>query len=137
MRPVRSRVSSIEKLFDSLLSYVVCFAYCAIVSEREDWTKRMVVTFQPVQVKAWPNYKLWIKYADGVEGQIDLSDLVGKGVFALWEDKEAFGQVYIGSDGQIAWSDEIDICPDAAYMTITGKTPEELFPNLMTEATYA
>ena len=93
--------------------------------------------FRPVQVKALPDYKLWIKYADGVQGQIDLSDLVGKGVFALWNDKRAFEQVYMGSDGQIAWSDEIDICPDSAYMTITGKTPEELFPNLMAEAIHA
>jgi hypothetical protein len=93
--------------------------------------------FRPVQVKALPNYRLWIKYADGVEGEIDLSDLVGKGVFALWQDPEAFAQVYIGSDGQIAWSDEIDICPDSAYMTITGKTPEELFPNLTAETVYA
>jgi hypothetical protein len=93
--------------------------------------------FRPVQVKALPDYRLWIKYADGVEGEIDLSELVGKGVFALWQDPEAFAQVYIGCDGQIAWSDEIDICPDAAYMTITGKKPEELFPNLTAETVYA
>ncbi len=89
--------------------------------------------FKPVQVKALPNYKLWVKYSDGVEGEIDLSHLAGKGVFSLWNDYTAFEKVYIGNSGQIAWSDEIDICPDTVYMTITGKTPEQLFPNLKAE----
>jgi len=74
-----------------------------------------------------------VRYSDGVEGEVDLGHLVGKGVFALWDDYSAFEQVYIGSDGQIAWSDKNDICPDAVYMMITGKTPEQLFPNLQTE----
>ena len=90
--------------------------------------------FRPVQVRALPNYKLWVRYSDGVEGEVDLGHLVGKGVFALWDDYSAFEQVYIGSDGQIAWSDMIDICPDAVYLMITGKAPEQLFPNLQTEA---
>jgi len=38
--------------------------------------------FKPIQVKVLPNYKLWVKYTDGVEGEIDLSHLVGKGVFS-------------------------------------------------------
>jgi hypothetical protein len=94
--------------------------------------------FKPVQVKALPDYKLWIKYADGVEGVLDLAHLVGKGVFALWEDYTAFQAVYIGGSGEIAWGEQIDICPDAAYLQITGKTPEEVFPNLTkVEISYA
>jgi hypothetical protein len=93
--------------------------------------------FKPIQVKALPNYKLWVKYADGVEGQVDLSHLAGKGIFSLWNDYRAFEQVYIGSGGAIAWTDKIDICPDAVYMKITGKTPEELFPSLQSEVVYA
>ena len=89
--------------------------------------------FKPIEVKALQDYKLWVKYADGAEGEVDLSHLVGKGVFALWNDYAAFEKVYIGSHGEIAWSDEIDICPDKVYGDITGKTPEELFPNLKAE----
>lgn len=92
---------------------------------------------KPIQVKALPNYKLWIKYADGVEGEVDLSHLVGKGVFTLWNDYSAFEKVYIGTSRQIAWTDEIDLCPDAIYMQVTGKTPEELFPSLRTEVVSA
>jgi hypothetical protein len=89
--------------------------------------------FKPIEVKALENYKLWIKYADGEEGEVDLSHLAGKGVFSVWDDYAVFEKVYIGRYGEIAWSEEIDICPDNIYMEITGKTPEELFPNLQTE----
>ena len=89
--------------------------------------------FRPVKVNALPGYRLWVEFADGVAGEIDLSHLVGKGVFALWDDDAAFKQVYIGDVGQIAWSDAIDICSDTVYMEITGKTPEELFPRLVAE----
>ena len=89
--------------------------------------------FKPAEVKALPNYRIWVKYSDGVQGEVDLSHLAGKGVFKLWNNYSAFEGVYIGSSGQIAWSDEIDICPDSIYMKITGKSPEELFTNLRKE----
>ena len=61
---------------------------------------------------------------------MDLSHLVGKGVFSLRNNPLAFEQVSIGNSGEIRWSDEIDLCPDALYMEITGKSPEEVFPGL-------
>lgn len=93
--------------------------------------------FKPVEVKALPNYLLWVKYSDGIEGDVDLSHLVGRGVFSLWNDFSVFQKVCIGGSGEIAWSDTIDICPDAVYMKITGKTPWQLFPNLQSEGSYA
>lgn len=88
---------------------------------------------KPVEVKALSDYKIWVKYADGVEGEVDLSYLVGKGVFSVWNDYNVFKKVYIGKSGEIAWGKNIDICPDSIYMKITGKTPEQLFPNLKLE----
>ena len=85
---------------------------------------------RPTDVKALENYRLWVKYSDGVEGIADLSHLAGKGVFALWNDYQQFRHVRIGSGGELAWSDEIDLCPDAMYLRITGKKPEDLFPAL-------
>jgi hypothetical protein len=78
--------------------------------------------FKPVEVKPLANYRIWLKYADGVTGTVDLSHLAGKGVFALWDDYAAFERVYVGESGEIAWTEEIDLCPDALYMKITGKT---------------
>ncbi len=93
--------------------------------------------FKPVKVKALEGYKLRIEYADGVKGEVDLSYLAGKGVFSFWNDYTAFENVYIGDSGEIAWNEEVDLCSDALYMKITGKTPEELFPNLKMEKVYA
>ncbi len=70
-------------------------------------------------------------------GWSDLSNLVGKGVFKLWNDYSVFEKVYIGSHGEIAWSDKIDLCPDAIYLKITGKTPEQIFPNLQIDEVHA
>ena len=86
--------------------------------------------FKPLEVKVISRYKLWLRYSDGVEGEVDLSHLAGKGVFKLWDDDDAFEKVHIGKHGELVWNDEIDLCPDALYLRLTGKTPEEVFPNL-------
>ena len=83
-----------------------------------------------LEVKPLKGYRLWLRYEDGVEGVVDLSGLVGKGVFALWEDEERFRQVRIGDGGELVWSDEVDLCADALYLQITGKRPEEVFAKL-------
>ena len=62
---------------------------------------------------------------------MDLSHLAGKGVFSIWNDPNAFESVRIGPSGEIMWSDEVDLCPDSLYMEIAGKSPEEVFPNLL------
>ena len=83
-----------------------------------------------IEVRPLPGYRLHLQYADGVAGDIDLSSLVGKGVFRLWNDVRAFQNVSIGSSGELRWSDEVDLCADALYMQIAGKSPEEVFPSI-------
>lgn len=91
----------------------------------------------PKEVKPLDNYRLWVKFSDGVEGIADLSEFAGKGVFALWNDYREFQRVHIGPGGEIAWTDQIDMCPDAIYLRVTGKRPEELFPKLQEMVQYA
>jgi len=88
--------------------------------------------FKIVEVKALPDYRLWVRYDDGVEGEVDLSHLAGRGIFAAWNDYKVFKRVHIGSSGVPSWNDDIDICPDALYLQVTGKTPEQVFPKLKT-----
>ena len=92
---------------------------------------------KPIEVKPLEGYRLWIKYSDGVEGVVDLKNLVGKGVFSLWNDYREFQKVHIGSGGEIAWGETIDLCPDALYLRITGKRPEDIFPKLREAVQYA
>src|SRR5438105_4469503 len=79
---------------------------------------------RPVALKPLPNYRLWLRYSDGTEGEADFSRLAGKGVFKLWDDYRKFEQVYISEAGAIAWSDAVEICPDATYMRLTGALTE-------------
>lgn len=86
--------------------------------------------FKATEVNALPDYKIWVKFSDGVEGEVDLAYLFGKGVFKKWENRRFFEKVPIGQRGDILWDDTIDLCPDAIYLKVTGKSPEELFPSL-------
>ena len=88
-------------------------------------------------VKVLEDYKLDLVFADGKRGMVDLSHLVGKGVFALWNDYRAFREVQIGTSGELIWSEEVDLCPDALYMQATGQKPEDVFPALRQEPIHA
>jgi hypothetical protein len=88
----------------------------------------------PLEVKALTGSRIWIRYADGEEGEVDLSHLAGQGVFTLWEDEEKWKNVRIAEDGAIRWSEDVELCPDATYLKLTGKSPEEAFPKLKSTA---
>ena len=83
---------------------------------------------QPTAVEPRDGHRIWIRYADGAEGEIDLSHLAGNGVFAAWEDRNYFEKVHVTEHRSIAWDDQIELCPDALYMQLTGMTVEELMP---------
>lgn len=89
------------------------------------------------QVKVLQGFKLALRFEDGTEGHVDLSYLAGKGVFRLWEDREAFEDVRIGSTGELVWSDRIDLCPDALYLKVTGKDASSILAPPPAEASHA
>jgi len=43
----------------------------------------------------------------------------------------------LGGDGALRWGEDIEICPDALYLRVTGKTPEDLFSIPIPETTHA
>ncbi len=90
-----------------------------------------------VEVKPLEHYQLWVKYSDGSAGTVDLSELAGQGVFALWNDYHEFQRVFIGPHGEIAWNEQVEICPDSIYLKVIGKQPEEVFRNLIEPLVYA
>lgn len=83
-----------------------------------------------VEVKPCDNYRIWLRYEDGVEGEVDLSDLAGKGVFSAWLYRAFFETVKVDECGVVKWGDDIDLCPDALHLRLTGKQTEDLFPRL-------
>lgn len=92
---------------------------------------------RPVLVRPLPNYRIYLEFSDGAEGEVDLSDLAGKGVFEVWNDYSFFEKVHLGFERQIKWDDYIELSADSLYLKLTGKTPEELFPRLRREQPHA
>lgn len=85
-----------------------------------------------LEIKPLSNFRLWLRYDDETAGEVDLSDLAGRGVFKAWENQDFFKTVRIGPHGEIVWSDDLDLCSDSVYMRLTKKSPEDVFPALKT-----
>ena len=89
------------------------------------------------EVKALQNYKLFLRFNDGGSGIVNLSDMAGRGVFEAWKQDRVFEQVRITALGALEWPGELDLCPDALYLKLTGKRPEDIFPGLRKRVRHA
>jgi hypothetical protein len=83
--------------------------------------------------EALPIFRLRLRFDDGIEGVVDLSSEAGKGVFAIWATPQAFADFRIENGRRVVWSHTLDLCADALYLEITGRQPEDLFPQLKSE----
>lgn len=81
---------------------------------------------RPTDVEARDGYRIRLRYSDGTAGEIDLSHLCGRGVFAVWKEPGYFQRVHVTPHRAIAWDDDIELCPDALYMELTGKSFEQI-----------
>jgi hypothetical protein len=72
------------------------------------------------RAEARTGYRLWVRFSDGTEGEVDLSGLVGKGVFDAWRDPSVFESVRVDQEaGTVVWPGDIDLAPDALYKDIS------------------
>lgn len=85
------------------------------------------------QIEVRGDYRVGLSFSDGFHGEVDLSDLAGRGVFSAWKDYDVFRRAGIGDAGELVWPGGIDLCPDALYLRATGKKPEDIFPALKPE----
>ncbi len=84
----------------------------------------------PLQVEARGGFKLWVRFGDGVEGEVDLSQHAGRGVFKVWDTPGVFEAVSVSPHRSIRWTEDIELCADAIYLEITGLDVEEIMPGL-------
>ncbi len=77
-----------------------------------------VVDVQPLE-----DYRLRVRFEDGVEGIIDVRDIIQfKGVFSPLNDRAYFQQVRVNQElGTIVWPNEADLDSDVLYSRITGQ----------------
>jgi hypothetical protein len=80
-----------------------------------------------VAVEATGGHRLYIRFEDGVDGEIDLRDLVElTGVFAPLQDPAEVARVRVEPEtGTISWPNGADLDPDVLYAALSGK-PFEL-----------
>ena len=73
-----------------------------------------------VAVTPRASYKLRVRFADGLEGDVDMSVLIFSeraGVFAALKDEALFNDVFV-DQGAVAWPNELDLAPDAMHRAI-------------------
>ena len=85
---------------------------------------------RPVEVRPLEGHRLWLRFEDGSEGAVDLSTLGGRGVFEAWQERSVFEAVRIGEHGNVEWPGGLDLCGDALYLRLTGKSAGDVFPKL-------
>ncbi len=84
-----------------------------------------------VEVKPLPTFRLHIRFEDGLEGDVDLKDLVRfEGVFAPLRDQTRFAEVRVHTElGTVYWPNGADLDPDVLYAKISGKPIRVAMPN--------
>jgi hypothetical protein len=73
-----------------------------------------------VEVVPEPNYRLFVRFKDGVAGHVKLEREQLTGALAPLLDPQFFYRVYIDY-GAVAWPGEIDLAPDAMHAQIAGE----------------
>ncbi len=77
-------------------------------------------------IKVLENYRIWLRFNDGAEGEVDFSSKSRTGVFAFWNSYENFRKAHIGEFGELLWNDQLDFCPDSLWLQVTGQKLEVL-----------
>jgi len=76
-----------------------------------------------VEVKPVGGYRLYLRFDDDVNGEIDISEIIQfRGIFEQLKDQDKFQQVSVNPDlGTVCWPNGADIAPEFLYAKLTGK----------------
>ena len=76
-----------------------------------------------VEVKAEPDYCLFVRFKDGLTGRVRLREEELTGALAPLRDARFFERVFIDC-GAVAWPGEIDLAPDAMHADVSRQRHE-------------
>ena len=68
-------------------------------------------------VTTLPGFRLFVRFIDGIEGEVDMSARVSRadaGVFRELADPAAFSRAFV-LDGAVSWPGGQDLAPDAMH----------------------
>ncbi len=79
---------------------------------------REIIDAQPLA-----GHRLRLRFDDGVEGTVDLAQLVGfTGVFAPLAEESEFAKVRVDPEaGTVVWPNGADLDPTVLYAVVTGR----------------
>ena len=86
-------------------------------SPKDPATGLAVIPWRVVAVRGLTNHRLFVRFVDGTEGEVDTSEMVfgpNAGVFERLRDPAVFAEVRV-EEGVVAWPGGLDIAPDAMY----------------------
>jgi hypothetical protein len=78
----------------------------------EEWDEMHRIT----ACKAEDDYKLWLRFDDGLEGSVFLGNLLEIGAFQLWRDVREFEKV------SVTWEGGIRLDSDILYQDLASRT---------------
>lgn len=71
------------------------------------------------ECKASRDYKLWLRFEDGLEGSVFLGDLLELGAFSLWRDVDQFCRAVVDAEAAtVVWDGGIQFDPDILYQDL-------------------
>ena len=69
-----------------------------------------------VQARYLDGYRVWLRFDDGLEGEIDLEDVLWGPVFEPLKDPAYFAGFTI--DRTLTWPNGADIAPESLYLRV-------------------
>lgn len=77
----------------------------------------MAMRWDVTEVKVQNDAALWVRFRDGLQGQVIFLPSAFRGVFARLSQPAEFRQARL-QDGVLTWPGELDLAPDAMHQAI-------------------
>ena len=77
----------------------------------------MAMPWDVTEVKVQNDTALWVRFRDGLQGQVIFLPSAFRGVFARLSQPAEFRQARL-QDGVLTWPGELDLAPDAMHQAI-------------------
>jgi uncharacterized protein DUF2442 len=75
------------------------------------------------KAKALSNYRLWVQFSDGLEGELDLKEFIfadTRPIVAGLRNEQVFSDIRVESD-TVVWSNGFDLAPEFLYAKATAR----------------
>ena len=74
-----------------------------------------------VDVRALGDYRLFVRFDDGVQGDVDVASFVTfDGVFEVLRDPARFAEAFVDL-GTVCWPNDLDLAPEVLYAKVSGR----------------